>query len=181
MHRDARSRRLSRCASLLAPRGVRLGLTVSTARSAVIEIFDRQRRVRGFDLAGLRQNALAIEHAAGIGGRDVCVTLVSDARIRRLNRDYRGKDRPTDVLSFAQTEGEDGATNPSAVLGDVLISLETAERQLDVRGFTLLEEVTHLLIHGVLHLLGHDHERDDEAARMEAEEQRLWAAVRGAA
>ncbi len=140
-----------------------------------IEIFNRQRRVTGFDTKSLRVRAEIVEQAADIVGKDVCVTLLSDARIHALNRDYRGKDRPTDVLSFAQNEG-DFADLHSEILGDVLISVETADRQRANR--TLLDEVTHLLIHGVLHLLGHDHIEDAEAEIMEAEERRIWAAIR---
>ncbi len=141
-----------------------------------IEIFNRQRRIPGFDTKSLRGHATVIERAADIVGKEVCVTLISDKRIHELNRDYRGKDRATDVLSFAQNEG-DFADLHSEILGDVLISVETADRQRSDR--TLLDEVTHLLIHGVLHLLGHDHMEDDEAEVMEAEERRIWSELRG--
>lgn len=144
----------------------------------MIELYNRQRKVVGFDGAALRRRLPEIARAAGVGDAEVCVTLVSDARIRDLNRDYRSADRPTDVLSFAQNDGEFAELH-TQVLGDVLVSLETADRQrADDR--TLLDEVTHLVIHGVLHLLGHDHERDDEAEVMEAEERRIWAALRSA-
>ena len=140
-----------------------------------IEIQNRQRKVKGFDIAGLRARAAIIATAAGVPDSEVSCTLVSDPAIHELNRDYRSKDKPTDVLSFAQNEGEFAGLNPE-LLGDVIISVETAERQRDER--TLLDEVTHLLIHGVLHLLGHDHEKDDEAEVMEAEERRIWAEIR---
>lgn len=142
-----------------------------------IEILNRQRRVTGFDTAALRKRAPVIARAADIAESDVCCTLLSDARIHALNRDYRQKDRPTDVLSFAQNEGEFAELH-AEVLGDVLISLETADRQRDQR--SLLDEVTHLLIHGVLHLMGFDHIDDSDAAEMEAEEQRIWATIRAA-
>jgi len=140
----------------------------------VIELQNRQRKVR-FDAGLLRRRLSIIDTAADTCGSEVCVTLVSDARIHTLNRDYRDKDRPTDVLSFAQNEGDFAELN-TGVLGDVLISVETAERQRE--GRSLLDEVTHLLIHGVLHLQGHDHEADAEAELMEAEERRIWAAIR---
>ncbi len=140
-----------------------------------IEIQNRQRRVVGFNTAALRQRALIIDAAAHTADQVVCVTLISDARIHQLNHDYRGYDKPTDVLSFAQNEGEYAELN-NEVLGDVLISMETAKRQCSKP--SLLDEVTHLLIHGVLHLQGHDHQEDKEAQVMEAEETRIWAAIR---
>jgi probable rRNA maturation factor len=142
-----------------------------------IDIQNRQRRVPGFDTAALRRRAGFVDEAARTEQQVVCITLVSDARIHQLNRDYRGQDKPTDVLSFAQNEGEFAELH-NELLGDVLISLETAERQRKDR--SLLDEVTHLLIHGVLHLQGHDHQEDDEALVMEGEEKRIWAAVRAA-
>ena len=145
----------------------------------MIEIQNRQRKIRAFDTAALKRNAAVIDVAAGIVAHEVCVTLVSDERIHALNRDYRDKDRPTDVLSFAQNEGEFADMN-AELLGDVIISVETAERQREVRGLTLVEEVTHLLIHGILHLRGYDHELDAEAEIMEAEERRIWGAIHGA-
>ena len=143
----------------------------------MIAVQSRQRKVRGLDLQALRRRAKAIDVAAGTTDAEVCLTLVSDPAIHALNRQYRGKDRATDVLSFSQREGEFGEL-AGDVLGDVIVSVETAERQRDAR--PLLDEVTHLLIHGVLHLLGHDHEEDAEAEAMEAEERRIWAAVRAA-
>lgn len=139
-----------------------------------IEIFNRQRRVTGFDTRSLRGRAQTVADAADIGEAEVCVTLVSDRRIHVMNRSWRSVDRPTDVLSFPQNEGEFAGLN-AHVLGDIVISLETAERQRTTR--SLLDEATHLLIHGLLHLLGHDHQEDAEAEVMEAEERRLWSAL----
>ena len=87
------------------------------------------------------------------------VTLVSDPEMRKLNRRWRNQDRPTDVLAFAQ-EGP-----APDLLGDVVISLPAARRQARERGHALEEELRTLLIHGVLHLLGHDHERGGAPAR----------------
>lgn len=140
-----------------------------------IEIQNRQRRIVGFNTTALRQRARVIDEAAHTTEQVICVTLISDARIHQLNLDYRGYDKPTDVLSFAQNEGEYAELN-NEILGDVLISMETAKRQCAQP--SLLDEVTHLLIHGVLHLQGHDHQEDDEAQVMEAEQTRIWAAIR---
>jgi probable rRNA maturation factor len=104
---------------------------------------------------------------------ELTVSLVDDAEARHLNREYRGKDRPTDVLSFAMREGVRVAGD-EPVLGDVVISLDTAARQARRHAVSVADEVRTLLIHGVLHLLGYDHERSPAAARrMRAMERRL--------
>jgi probable rRNA maturation factor len=113
----------------------------------------------------------------GSPGADLSIVLCDDAEIHALNRDWRGKDGPTDVLSFSQVEGE----GPRGVLGDVVISADTAARQALAGGWSLDEEVVRLLVHGVCHLLGHDHVHGGrQAARMQAEEKRLLGAIRKA-
>lgn len=98
--------------------------------------------------------------------------------MRVLNREWRGKDRPTDVLSFAQQEGPGGA--PDGLLGDVVISLDTACRQAAERGSRVGPEADRLLIHGVLHLLGYDHEcSETEARRMQRRERALARVLAG--
>jgi len=105
--------------------------------------------------------------------------LVRDAEIRRLNREYRKQDRPTDVLSFSLREGEFGDVSRS--IGDVVISLETAARQASANGCTLGAEVERLLVHGILHLAGYDHEVSlREEQRMKRKEQRMRAHLRRA-
>jgi probable rRNA maturation factor len=84
--------------------------------------------------------------------------------MRRLNRSFRGKDRTTDVLSFPQGGG---------LVGDVVISLDTARRQARAGGWTLARELRQLVAHGILHCLGHDHEDERGARRMAAAERRL--------
>ena len=106
---------------------------------------------------------------------EVSVALVDDAEIHRLNASYRGKDRPTDVLAFAQREG-DGVLDET-LLGDVVISLDTAARQAAERGHALEAEVRELLVHGVLHLLGYDHERSEEDERVMLAKQRELLAL----
>lgn len=110
---------------------------------------------------------------------ELSVLLADDATVHELNRSYRHKDRPTDVLSFAQREGEGG--DPSGdVLGDVVISLDTAERQARERRRPLDAEVTFLLAHGVLHLLGWDHRDDAEEREMNARTRALVRAAKRA-
>jgi len=89
----------------------------------------------------------------------------------RLNRYYRGKTGPTDVLSFPMREGSFASLSPD-LLGDVVISTETAERQARASGRSLRDELVALLIHGILHLLGYDHQTPSEARRMKRLERR---------
>lgn len=96
---------------------------------------------------------------------ELSVVLCGDEFIADLNQSYRGKSGPTDVLSFAMAEGEDGDL-AGPVLGDVVISLDTAQRQAWEWKRSLLDEVTSLLVHGVLHLLGYDHIKALDARRM---------------
>jgi probable rRNA maturation factor len=96
---------------------------------------------------------------------EVALRLTDDATIHALNRDYRRKDRPTDVLAFALREGEGGALHPH-LLGDLVISVETARRQARRRG--LAGEILFLAAHGLCHLLGYDHRSDREEAQMNA-------------
>jgi probable rRNA maturation factor len=95
---------------------------------------------------------------------EVGLTLAGDEEIHALNRAYRRKNRPTDVLAFAMREGEGGALHPG-ILGDVVISIDTAARQAK-RG--LETEVVFLWTHGLCHLLGYDHRNDREEAEMNA-------------
>jgi probable rRNA maturation factor len=125
----------------------------------------------------LRSRAGRVLRALGHARSELSLALIDDERMRELNAGYRGKDRPTDVLSFSMLEGE-GAEHRGRLLGDVVIGLETAARQARQRRRGVDEEVARLLIHGTLHLLGHDHERDDEARAMRAEERRLWRLLR---
>ena len=85
------------------------------------------------------------------------VVLTDDIEIHELNRCYRGKDKPTDVLSFSQLEGNEGVCSDS--LGDIVISIDTAKRQAIKFKCSFEEELLRLLVHGVLHLFGYDHER----------------------
>jgi probable rRNA maturation factor len=118
--------------------------------------------------------ARMVRAAARRDGRldyDVSVRLVDDAAIHALNRDYRHKNRPTDVLAFAQREGPAGVLHPG-VLGDVVISVDTARRQAR-RG--LYRELLHLASHGLCHLLGYDHRDDAEERAMNARARALRA------
>lgn len=102
---------------------------------------------------------------------EVSVRITDDRTMRDLNRDYRGKDRPTDVLAFAQREGEGGQLHPE-ILGDIVVSADTAARQAQ-RG--LRREILHLCAHGLCHLLGHDHATAAEDAVMKTRVRALLA------
>jgi len=113
------------------------------------------------------------ELAAAIGPATPCVELsfVDDARMRQLNRDYRGRDASTDVLSFTYGSDSGGAAAPDEdPEGEIVIAVETARRQAAAAGHSLAEEVSVLVIHGLHHILGMDHEEDAEAAVMAAAE-----------
>src|SRR5688572_1996796 len=93
---------------------------------------------------------------------DVCVALVSDARMRALNRQFRGKDKVTDVLSFpAQDRSASSAPSAAGFLGDIVIASGVAKIQAKAAGHSLNTEIRVLALHGLLHLLGYDHDADD--------------------
>jgi len=116
---------------------------------------------------------------------EVSVLLTDDAAIRELNREYRGKDASTDVLSFPMEEETEEGAEPliigglaGRILGDIVISVETAVIQAAEYGHSLERELTFLAVHGLLHLLGHDHEQGKEAEKiMRTEEKRIMAAL----
>jgi probable rRNA maturation factor len=112
-------------------------------------------------LADAMLKTLALEHS------ELSVLLTDDRTIHALNRQHRDKDRPTDVLSFPLDEDADGPAE-QRVLGDVVISLDTAQRQALGRRRDLLTEVRFLLAHGILHLIGHDHAYPAQKRRMTA-------------
>jgi probable rRNA maturation factor len=134
--------------------------------------------VRGsrVDVARLRRRARRILHAIGESRSELSVALVDDATIAELNGQWREKPRPTDVLSFSLVEG-DFADHRGGLLGDVVISVETAAAQAASRHRGLDDEVARLLVHGVLHLVGYDHEVEEEAVCMAAEERRVWRSL----
>jgi probable rRNA maturation factor len=126
----------------------------------------------------LRKTLLRLLAALECQSCDLGVLIIDDARMRRLNARYRGIDRPTDVLAFAMRDGPFADLHP-LVLGDVVLSAETALRQARARRHSLTAELTRLLIHGTLHLLGYDHEVSPADARlMRAKERELWRLVK---
>jgi len=110
---------------------------------------------------------------------EVSVVLSDDTRQRRLNADYRGKDASTNVLSFPSGEDADaGFPGDMALpLGDITLAFETARREADSQGLSCADHFCHLLVHGMLHLAGYDHETDDDAEVMEALEIKILATL----
>lgn len=106
-----------------------------------------------------------------IEGQGIVILLTDDDSVRALNRDFRQKDYATNVLSFPSPRNPEA--NPEGQIGDIALAFGVCAREAAEQGKPLGHHLQHLVAHGVLHLLGYDHERDDEAARMEAREIRL--------
>ncbi|MBR5947219.1 MAG: cytidine deaminase [Clostridia bacterium] len=133
---------------------------ISIETEGVIESFEHTEAVR---IA-----ALAVLEAEEVHGRYPCIILTDDDTIHACNRAHRGVDRPTDVLSFPADEGEELLTAPDGFLGDIMISVPTAERQAKELGHSTSREIAFLTVHGMLHLLGYDHiDPGDEALMLE--------------
>jgi len=108
----------------------------------------------------------------GAENSELSVTLTDDAHIHELNKNFRGVDRPTDVLSFAFRESDEPEilSSQTEILGDIIISLERAKFQAETYGHSYLREVIFLTVHGLLHLLGYDHIEETDRLEMEREQ-----------
>lgn len=106
---------------------------------------------------------------------EVSVTLTDDARIRRINKDWRDKDKPTNVLSFPAAEVPDGVT--PVPLGDIIVAFETVAAEALDEDKALADHFTHLIVHGTLHLVGFGHEDEEEAEEMEDTERHILAGL----
>ena len=106
-----------------------------------------------------------------MAGAEVSLLLCDDARIREINRDWRGLDKPTNVLSFPAAPKEALAKSP--MVGDIAVAFETVTREAQEEGKTFADHYAHMIVHGFLHLVGYDHESDAEAEEMEALEIRI--------
>jgi probable rRNA maturation factor len=142
---------------------------------------------RGVVRPDVRRWAVRMLRALDLDGVELSVVLTDDVEIRELNGVFRQRDKATDVLAFAMREGEPlggasavAAGKPGEILGDVVISVETARRQAKEHGRTLAAELQMLLAHGLLHLIGYDHRTDREEVVMIAETNRLCRAARSA-
>jgi len=133
----------------------------------MIEVVNRQRTRKISTSPWINRTSKMLD-AIGKSESSVTIAFVSDSKIRTLNKTFRGIDKPTDVLSFPAEE-----TNE---LGDIAISVETAARQAKENGLTLTGEIAQLILHGLLHLSGYDHETDN--GQMNREELRLRKKLR---
>ncbi len=135
-----------------------------------LEIADpRWRKLRGVSARLTAAAELALKRGKAPRGASLTVLLADDARLKMLNHDFRGKNKPTNVLSFPSGE------NAERYLGDIAIAFDVAQREAKAEGKALIGHATHLAIHGVLHLLGFDHERPRDAKVMEPLETRILA------
>lgn len=134
----------------------------------------RRRDLPPFDVRALRRRLHRLLRLLDRENDELSILFVDDREMTGLNRAYRGKNRTTDVLAFSQLEGPGAPLHPG-VLGDVVISVPTAKRQARARKHGLQHELTLLLVHGVLHLIGHEHEGAGRAraAAMRREQRRL--------
>jgi probable rRNA maturation factor len=136
--------------------------------------------------AGAVASALALTPFAMLADAaplvEVAVRLTDDDDVHRLNRDFRGKDKATNVLSFPQVqpdllEGLANSDDGEILLGDIVLARETCTREAEEKGISLADHATHLIVHGTLHLVGYDHLDDVGAAAMEALEVKALASL----
>ena len=141
-------------------------MTQTISKNALIEldlrIADPAWETAIADITDICKSALEAGAAQKSAKGEVSVLLTNDQEIQTLNRDWRGKDKPTDVLSFPADPMD------APFLGDIAVSLGVTRQDADTRGIALDQHLSHLLIHGLMHLLGHDHKDDTEAAEMES-------------
>lgn len=172
----ARTRRRAQ-ASRRVPRKAGRRRTVRPQIAILIEAPEWRRHVRNVAAVAQRAARAALAAQRSAGPLELCLVLADDRAMRRLNRTWRGQNKPTNVLSFPATSA--GRTTPglppgaALPLGDIVIASGVTVAEAKAQGKAVDAHLAHLVVHGVLHLLGHDHERDAEALRMEALETRI--------
>jgi probable rRNA maturation factor len=124
----------------------------------------------------VKRKIQAILNALDCHDKEISVVVTDDAEIRELNRQYLDRDRPTNVIAFPMQEGDFPDISP-ALLGDVVVSADTTAAEAENAGIAFSERFDRLIIHGILHLLGYDHEMDGEAAVMEAKSNELMGCI----
>ncbi|MDB5649025.1 MAG: rRNA maturation factor [Hyphomicrobiales bacterium] len=126
------------------------------------------------DLSGKAIDAVLAETRHAVApAAEVSLLFCDDSKIRELNKAWRGMDKPTNVLSFPAAEPDDVPKAP--LLGDIVVAFETVQREAREEEKSFPDHVTHMVVHGFLHLLGYDHENDADAEKMESAEQRILA------
>lgn len=143
-------------------------------------LIQNRQRTENLNLERIQRAGRTLLNALGSPDAELSLLLVDDAEMTEYNREFRGKDRPTNVLAFAMRDGEFPELTPH-LLGDVVISAETARREAEAAGTRLEARLDELLVHGALHLFGMDHERsEDEAEAMFRRARELVEEIRAA-
>jgi probable rRNA maturation factor len=142
-----------------------------------LQIKNSQNKIK-IDKRKIRSTALKILKSLDCADKEISLSFVDDENIRLLNKQYLGKDKATNVISFSLQEGEYGNINPQ-ILGDIIVSVETAQRDALYGKLTIAQEIDFLIIHGILHLLGYHHENTTkkEANKMRQTEKDLFNAI----
>ena len=132
------------------------------------------------DVRRIRRNLRRLLKELSCDDKAIDLLLVDDIEIQKLNSAYLNRNKPTNVLAFPMTEGEFGNINPQ-ILGDIVISVQTAYHDATIGHIDLIDEVEFLMIHGLLHLLGHDHENTsaENAEEMTRRQRQLFYFLRG--
>lgn len=140
-----------------------------------IQIANNQKNIK-IDKRKIRSITLKLLKLLDCRDKEVSLSFVNDEAIQQLNSQYRNKNKPTDVLSFSLQEGEFGNINPH-ILGDIVISVDTAMADASKNGLSLEQEINFLIIHGLLHLLGYEHENTtkEEKKKMQAKQRTLFS------
>jgi probable rRNA maturation factor len=144
-----------------------------------LQIKNSQNKIK-IDKRTIRSTVLKILKNLDCADKEISLSFIDDEKIKQLNKQYLGKDKATNVLSFSLLEGEYGNINPQ-ILGDVIISVETAQRDALYGKLTADQEIDFLIIHGILHLLGYNHENTTkkEIKKMRQKEKELFNAING--
>jgi probable rRNA maturation factor len=145
----------------------------------ILQIENSQSKIK-IDKRMIRSKVIKILKTLDCADKEISLSFVDDEKIKQLNKQYLGRDKATNVLSFSLLEGEYGNINPQ-ILGDVIISVETAQRDALYGKLTVDQEIDFLIIHGILHLLGYNHENttEKETKKMRQKEKALFNAING--
>jgi probable rRNA maturation factor len=145
----------------------------------ILQIENSQSKIK-IDKRMIRSKVIKILKTLDCADKEISLSFVDDEKIKQLNKQYLGKDKATNVLSFSLLEGEYGNINPQ-ILGDVIISVETAQRDALYGKLTVDQEIDFLIIHGILHLLGYNHENttEKEIKKMRQKEKELFNVING--
>lgn len=147
-------------------------------KTGKVLITSNQKQVK-LDRAGIRRDVRQALELLGAGERELSLMFLDDEGIRAINRDYLRRDRPTNVIAFSLSEGFFGEVNPG-LLGDVVVSVETAGREANAASIPVGDAILNLILHGILHLTGYDHEKTVGRARiMSAVQEVLFFELRG--